>query len=101
VRAKSIWAVVMRGTLRFGSAILISVITTATANAQSVHYAPGAFNIRDFALPGPGLYGAIYNYGYLTSDLKGVNGNQISSVTITGPGGRLSTTLNVNVNVNL
>jgi len=59
VRAKSIWAVVMRGTLRFGSAILISVITTATANAQSVHYAPGAFNIRDFALPGPGLYGAI------------------------------------------
>jgi len=101
VRAKSIWAVVMRGTLRFGSAILIGAITTATANAQSVHYAPGSFNSRDLALPGPGLYGAIYNYGYLTSDLKGATGNQISSVTITGPGGRLSTTLNVSVNVNL
>jgi hypothetical protein len=87
----------MRGTLRLGLMIVIS----ATAYAQSDHYVPSAFNIRDFALPGPGFYGGIYNIGYETSDLKDANGNQINSVTLTGPGGRLSTTVNLDVNVHL
>jgi hypothetical protein len=91
----------MEKTLRVGRAVMIAAITAATAYAQSDHYVPGTFNIRDFALPDPGFYGAIYNYGYMTDDLRNVNGNQIKSVTITGPGGRLSVTLNVNVNVNL
>jgi hypothetical protein len=91
----------MRGRLGRGSVIAIVAITSATAYAQTDHYVPGSFNIRDFALPDPGLYGAIYNYGYLTDNIKDANGNQINSVTITGPGGRVSATVNLNVNVHL
>jgi hypothetical protein len=83
------------------SVILIGAITATSAFGQSDHYVPGSFNIRDFALPDPGFYGAIYNYGYLTDDLRNANGNQINSVTITGPGGRLSATVNIGVNVHL
>ena len=85
----------------FGSVIVIAVITAATAYAQSDHYLPGIYNIRDLAIPEPGFYGAVYNYGYLTDNLKDSSGNKISSVTITGPGGRLSTTINVKVNLDL
>jgi hypothetical protein len=91
----------MRRTLKLGSAIVIAAIAAATAYAQSEHYAPGAFNIRDFALPDPGFYGALYNYGYSTDNLKDANGSQVTSVTVTGPGGRVSATINVKVNVNL
>lgn len=91
----------IRRTLRLGSAIVIAVITAATAYAQSEHYAPGSYNIRDFALPDPGFYAGVYNYGYSTDTLKDASGNQITSVTVTGPGGRLSTTINVKVNVDL
>jgi hypothetical protein len=71
-------------TLRLGTAIRIGAIVAATARAQTVHYIPGSFNIRDFGLPDPGFYGAIYNYAYMTDNLKDANGNQISSITITG-----------------
>jgi hypothetical protein len=84
-----------------GSLLVMAAITTATAYAQSDHYVPGLYNIRDLALPESGLYGAVYNYGYLTDDLKDSSGNKLTSVTITGPGGRLSTTINVKVNLDL
>jgi hypothetical protein len=86
---------------RLRSVIVLAAITTATAYAQSDHFAPGAFNIRDFALPEPGLYGAVYNYGYLTDTLKDSEGNKLTSVTVTGPGGRLTATLNVKIKVDL
>ncbi len=90
----------MQRALKLGSAIVIAALTTATAYAQTDHYLPGSFNIRDFALPGPGFYGAIYNIGYSTSNLKDADGNTISSITITGPGGQ-SASVNLKVNVNL
>jgi hypothetical protein len=88
-------------TLRLGTAIRIGAIVAATARAQTVHYIPGSFNIRDFGLPDPGFYGAIYNYAYMTDNLKDANGNQINSITITGPDGRVSATANLGVNVHL
>jgi hypothetical protein len=88
-----------RNTLRY--VIVIGAIITAKAYGQTDHYIPGTFNIRDFALPDPGFYGALYNYGYLTDDLRGANGTQLNSFTITGPGGHLSTTVNLKVNVDL
>jgi hypothetical protein len=84
-----------------GSVLVLAAITAVGAYAQSDHYLPGIYNIRDLALPEPGFYGALYNYGYLTDDLKDTNGNKVNSVTVTGPGGRLSATLNVKVNVDL
>ncbi len=84
-----------------GSVLVMAAITTATAYAQSDHYVPGIWSIRDFATPDPGFYAAIPNYGYVTTDFKDSSGNKVTSVTVTGPGGRLSTTVNVKVNLNL
>jgi hypothetical protein len=56
-------------------------------------------NIRDYTIPDPGIYGALYNYGLLTNSLNNANGNPISSVTITGPNGN-SATLKIGVNLN-
>ena len=28
------------------------------------HFGPGVANIRDYAIPKPGIYAAVYNYGY-------------------------------------
>ena len=88
-----------RKTLALGSVILIAAMTTVTVYAGEIgHFVPGVPNIRDLAVPEPGFYGVIYNYGYLTTRLNDADGNKISSVTI-GPNGGV--TLNVGVNVNL
>jgi hypothetical protein len=91
---------VRRRTLVLRSAILVGAIATGKVYAQSEHYAPGSDNIRDLALSAPGFYGAVYNYGYLTNDLKGASGKQNNSITITGPEGR-SATISLSVNVHL
>jgi hypothetical protein len=62
------------------------------------HFAPGVFNIRDFAMPPPGFYGAVYNYFYTTDRLNDSNGNKVNSVTIGSDPGE---TLDVDVNVDI
>jgi hypothetical protein len=81
------------------SVLLIGAITTTTAYAGEVgHFAPGAYNIRDFALPDAGFYWGVYNYGYRTTRANDADGNQIASRTLTGPGGQ-TTTVNMNVDI--
>ena len=90
-----------RQILALGSVILFGVITTATTFASEIgHFAPGVPGIRDLAVPPPGLYAGVYNYRYSTSRLNDANGNQVSSVTLTGPGGQ-SATLNVGIDVDM
>jgi len=74
-------------------------IVTATAYAGEIgHYAPGVANVRDLAVPEPGFYGLIYNFGYLTDRLNDANGNQINSVTIgNNPGQGVTLDLDVDV----
>jgi hypothetical protein len=86
-----------QNTLR--SVILLGAIAAGTAYAQD-HFAPGLANIRDWTVPDPGLYGALYNYGLVTNSLNNADGNPINSVTLTGPNGRTAT-LNVGVNLNV
>jgi hypothetical protein len=59
--------------------------------AEIGHFNPGVANIRDYALPSPGFYGVLYNYGYSTSRLNDANGNEVSSVTVQGPRGGTAT----------
>jgi len=74
-----------RKTLKLGSVILIAAITTVTAYAAEIgHFVAGVPSIRDLAVPPPGLYGVVYNYGYSTNRVNDANGNKISSVTIGG-----------------
>lgn len=85
------------------TAALVGALTltvTAAQAGETGHYTPGVVNIRDFTVPGPGFYGAVYNYWYLASRLNDRNGNEVSSVTI-GPGGGPSVTLGVDVDVNV
>jgi hypothetical protein len=87
-----------RKTFTVGLLIAICAITADTAYAQD-HFAPAIANIRDWTVPDPGLYGALYNYGLLTNSLNGPDGNALNSVTVTGPNGRTAT-INVGVNLN-
>jgi len=90
-----------RYTLALGSALLLGGLASTVAYAGEIgHFAPGAFNIRDFALPDPGFYWGVYNYGYRTTRANDANGNKIGSLTLTGPGGQTAT-LNVDVNISV
>jgi len=70
----------------------------ATESRATGHYMPGVFNIRDFVVPDPGFYGALYNYFYTTNRINDSNGNQINSVNI-GP--RKDLTVNVDTSLDL
>jgi hypothetical protein len=72
-----------------------------TANAGEIgHFNGGLMNIRDYIMPDPGLYTAIYNYFYMTNQLNNSNGDAIKSVIIkTGPGSGIK--LGVDVGVHL
>ncbi len=58
------------------------------------HYGPGMMNIRDFVVPEPGFYGLLYNYFYSTDTLKNRNGDEVRTLSRTGP---LGTTRTVTV----
>lgn len=83
--------------------VVVSALTLGLCAAQAQageigHFAPGVLNIRDFAMPEPGSYFALYNYFYTTERLNDSGGNEINSITIQpdpGPGATLG--LNVNV----
>ena len=72
--------------------LMLSISSTTLAQA---HFAPGVANIRDYAEPEPGLYVAVYNYGYTTSTLTDNGGNKISQVVVG------SVPVNVGVDVKL
>ena len=84
------------------SLVLAALVAAGTARAGEIgHYAGGVMNIRDFAVPEPGLYGALYNYGYLTTQLNDRHGDAIDDVTIVGPFGHRRTTLHLDVDVDI
>jgi hypothetical protein len=57
-------------------------------------------NIRDYLVPEPGIYGAVYNYGYTTERLNDASGSKVNSVRI-NPGGGAGVTLGVDVDVDM
>src|SRR6266700_1707073 len=83
-------------------AAIIAVMTLiSTVDAGEIgHFNGGVMNIRDYVVPDPGLYTAIYNYFYTTDQLNNSNGDAINSVIIKpGPGPGIK--LGVNVDVGL
>jgi hypothetical protein len=82
-------------------ALALVALVAASAGAGEIgHYAGGVLNIRDLAVPDPGLYVALYNYGYLTNQLNDRHADAIDDVTIVGPLGR-RTTLHLDVDVDI
>ncbi len=85
------------------SLAVIMAALTLVLNGQAGeigHFNGGVMNIRDYVVPEPGLYGAIYNYFYTSGQLNNSNGDEIKSVTIK-PGPGPGVTLGVNVDVDL
>jgi hypothetical protein len=80
-------------------AALLGACALARAG-DSGHYVGGMMNIRDYFVPDPGFYGAVYNYFYSTDRYNDQNGNKVSSVTI-NPGPGAGTTLSAGVDLNM
>jgi hypothetical protein len=81
------------------SAILTLVCGAAGRAGEIGHFAPGVANMRDYIMPEPGFYAAIYNYYYASDDVRDANGTKISSIHIPGPGPGPGLNLSVNVDV--
>ena len=82
--------------------LLIVATLTAAGGAQAGelgHYAPGLLNIRDFFMPEPGFYYAQYHYLYSTDTLRNRNGDEVGTLTRTGPLGTTTETVEPDVDV--
>ena len=88
---------------RLVSAALAGALALATGVAQAGeigHFNGGFMNIRDYFVPEPGFYGAVYNYFYTTDRLNDRNGDKISTVTIERGRG-VDVTVGVEVSVDM
>ena len=73
---------------------------SAARAGDTGHYSGGLMDIRDYFMPDPGFYGALYNYYYSTDRYNNQSGNQVSSITV-NPGPGPGTTLNVDISVDM
>ena len=83
------------------AAILAALALVLNAQAGEIgHFNGGVMNIRDYVMPDPGVYTAIYNYYYPTDQLNNANGDAINAV-IVKPGQGPGIKLGINVDVNM
>jgi hypothetical protein len=79
------------------AAVLIAACAPARAG-DAGHYVGGMMDIRDYFVPDPGFYAALYNYFYTSDRYNDQNGNKLSSTT--RPDGSASpVTVNLNMYV--
>lgn len=91
-----------KSTLPTAAFASVLAFTAISADAGEIgHYAGGLMNLRDYFVPDPGFYGALYNYGYTTDQLNDSHGNKVKSVTINPPRGGGPITVGVDVNVEM
>lgn len=84
----------------FVIAAISSAVFTVAQSADIGHYSGGGLNIRDYFVPEqPGIYGALYNYYYITDRLNDGNGDKISSLNINTPSGPVKLGLKVNLDM--
>jgi hypothetical protein len=72
----------------------LTIFTVEFNYAQSGHFSPGAEQIRDYILGGPGTSISFYNYWYTSNRYNDNQGNKANSVLV-GPDGK--DTLDANV----
>lgn len=82
--------------------VLATVTLSPAAQAGDIgHFNGGVMNLRDYLVPDPGLYGAVYNYFYRTSRLNDAHGDEVDSVLVDPPGGGAGVRVDVDVDVDL
>jgi hypothetical protein len=83
------------------AAVLLAAGGPARA-ADAGHYVGGMMDIRDYFVPDPGFYAALYNYFYSADRYNDQSGHKINSLTISpspGQGVPLDVSLNLNMYV--
>lgn len=82
--------------------VQVALFATFTAHAGEIgHFNGGVMNLRDYLLPEPGFYNALYTYYYTTDRLNDSQGDTITSVTIDPPGGGDGVAVGLEVNVDM
>ena len=64
---------------RVGLIAALLAATAPTHAGDAGHYVGGLMNIRDYFVPDPGFYGAVYNYFYTTDRYNDQQGNRLNS----------------------
>jgi hypothetical protein len=86
--------------------ILLTSMTCALALAtpgragDAGHFVGGMMNIRDYFVPDPGFYGAVYNYFYSANRYNNQYGDKVDHLTIS-PGPGQGVPLEVGVNLDM
>lgn len=95
------WAPVLTSKMAVVCVAAALLLRPGSGSAAEIgHYNGALFNIRDYFVPEPGLYAAVYNYFYTTDRLNNRKGNKVKSVTINlGDGPEV--TVNVDVDVDM
>ena len=80
-----------RSTIRHFAQLTIAAVLLAAGGparaGDAGHYVGGMMDIRDYFVPEPGFYAALYNYFYTTDRYNDQSGNKVNSITINaGPG---------------
>ena len=89
---------------RIGTLLVVAATVTASpaADAGDIgHFNGGVMNLRDYLVPDPGFYGAVYNYFYRTDRLNDAHGDEVDSITIDPPGGGAGVPVKVDVDVDM
>ncbi len=83
--------------------LLLAVAATTVAAGEIGHFNPGVVNVRDYVMPAPGFYGALYNYVYTSDELTDGDGDARDTVTLPAnrPRGRSGRTLRLDVDLDL
>lgn len=77
------WAPVLTSKMAVVCVAAALLLRPGSGSAAEIgHYNGALFNIRDYFVPEPGLYAAVYNYFYTTDRLNNRKGNKVKSVTI-------------------
>jgi hypothetical protein len=87
---------------RIIAAAAMILATTSTARAGDIgHFVGGLMNIRDYLVPEPGFYFALYNYYYETERLNDSHGDRSSTVTVDPPLPGPGVTLDVDLDLQM
>jgi hypothetical protein len=74
---------------------------TAAEAGDIGHFNGGVMSLRDYLVPDPGVYAAVYNYFYRTDRLNDAHGDEADSVRIDPPGGGAGVTVQVDLDVDM
>ena len=74
--------ITIRHFARWTVAAAVLAVSGAALAGDPGHYVGGLMDTRDYFVPDPGFYAALYNYLYTTDRYNDQNGNKVSSVTI-------------------